>query len=185
MIDFVRTNADNPYVATYGTAAARAIDDWCNRQFGQLATLTTWTYPGRSAVYLPQLDRWLVLTDDIGDVAGLVVTVDGTTLSAGVDGYQLWPANEIAKGRVHTGITLASCPGAVDVDVTCKFGWTAVPAAVKGAQLLQVNRWNIRRESPYGTGGNATEGSEMRLSTKLDPDARIMLTSVIRARMPR
>ena len=36
LIEFVQANADNPYVGTYGTAASRAIDDACNRQFGRL-----------------------------------------------------------------------------------------------------------------------------------------------------
>jgi hypothetical protein len=73
-----------------------------------------------------------------------------------------------------------------DVDVTARFGWNAVPAGVSGATWLQVNRWNARRESPYGVAGSPTEGSEVRLSAVLDPDVRAILSGakLIRKPMP-
>lgn len=180
LIDFVRTSADNPYVATYGTAAARAVDDFCNRQFGQLDAAATFTYDATTAAPLAN-GRWLLLVDDVQDVTGMTVTVDGTA----VTDYVMWERNEAAKGRPYTGITLASRPTG-DVDVFARFGWSSVPAAVPGAVWLQVNRWNVRRESPYGTAGSPSEGSEVRLSARLDPDVRTMLAGgrLVRARMP-
>lgn len=185
LADFVRTAVDNPYVGTYGTAAARAIDDFCNRQFGQLAAPATFNYDACSAVPLRSL-RWLVLVDDIQDPTAMTVTVDGAAVAAGVDGYQLWPNNAIAKGYPHTGITLATRPRSGTVDVFAKFGWLAIPAGAIGANWLQVNRWHIRRESPYGTAGSPSEGTEIRLSARLDPDVRAMLSGghLVRARMP-
>lgn len=183
LADFVRVNADNPYVGTYGTAAARLIDDVCNRQFGQLDAAATFTYdPYRAA----QLDngRWLVLVDDVEDITAATVTVDGTAIAAGVDGYQWWPRNAVAQGDVYVGVTLADRPCG-DVDVFALFGRAAIPAAVTAAEWLQVNRWNIRRESPYGTAGATADGSDVRLSARLDPDVRVMLGPLVRARMPR
>lgn len=183
LADFVRVNADNPYVGTYGTAAARLIDDACNRQFGQLDAAATFTYDACRAAQLDN-GRWLLLVDDVQDITAATVTVDGTAVAAGVDGYQWWERNAVAKGEPYTGITLADRPSG-DVDVFALFGWSAVPAAVTGAVWLQVNRWNIRRESPYGTAGSTGDGSEVRLSARLDPDVRLMLGSVVRGRMPR
>lgn len=185
LAEFVRVNPDNPWVGTYGTAASRAVDDFTNRQFGKLDAPGTFTYDGARAVYLPDTGRWLLMIDDVQDVTGLAVDVDGQTVTQGTDGYQLWPRNAAAQGSVYTGITLADCPGNVDVDVTGTFGWNAFPAGVTGAVWLQANRWNIRRESPYGTAGATADGSEVKLSAVLDPDARTILGGLVRARMPR
>lgn len=184
LADFARVAADNPYVGTYGTAASRAVDGFCNRQFGQLAAPATFTY--RSPAVRMRDGRWLVQIDDLMTTVGLVVVVNGVTTSEGTDGYRLWPDNAIAKGRPATAITLDACPDG-DVDVTAQFGWAAYPAAVTGATWLQVNRWMARRESPYGIAGSPSEGSEVRLSALLDPDARTMLAAanLVRARMPR
>lgn len=184
LADFVRTASDNPYVGTYGTAAARAVDDFCNRQFGQLDAPATFTYDACNAAPLDN-GRWLLLIDDVQDITAATVTVDGAAVAAGADGYQWWERNAVAKGLPYTGITLADRPSG-DVDVFARFGWSAVPAAVPGAVWLQVNRWHIRRESPYGTAGSPSEGSEVRLSARLDPDVRAMLSGrLVRARMPR
>ena len=184
LADFVRTESDNPYVGTYGTAAARAVDDTCNRQFGQLDEAATFTYDSSAAAQLPN-GRWLIQIDDVQDLTGVTISLDGITLTEGVDGYEWWERNAVAKGKPYTAITLASRP-AGELAVLAKFGWSAVPAPVPAAVWLQVNRWHVRRESPYGTAGSPGEGSEVRLSARLDPDARAILAGgqLIRARMP-
>lgn len=181
---FVRAAADDTYVAGYGTAASRAIDDACNRQFGQLDVAAQFLYPERFAVWMPDLCRWLVFIDDVQDTTGAAVTVDGDALAEGDDGWQWWPLNAVAKGGAYTGLTLADRPTG-QLGLTVKFGWTAFPPAVVAATRLQVNRWHIRRESPYGIAGSPQEGSEMRLTARLDPDVRSMIKPLIRARMPR
>jgi hypothetical protein len=182
--DFVRANPDDIFLPTYGTAASRAVDGFCNRQFGRLLLPTTWTYDGHRAARLPS-GRWLLHIDDVQDVTGLTVTVDGAAAAAGVDGYQLWERNAADQGYPYTGITLAARPYG-DVEVFARFGWTTVPAAVMGATWLQVNRWHVRRESPYGTAGSPGEGTEIRLTAVLDPDVRAILAGgrLIRKRMP-
>lgn len=181
--DFVRVNADNPYVGTYGEAASRAVDGYTFRQFGQLPAVDTWTYPCHRAAQLPN-GRWLLMVDDVQDTADMAVTVGGSA----VTDYQMWPPNSAAKGRPYVGITLSDRP-ALDVDagVTVRFGWNAVPAGVTAATWLQVNRWNARRESPYGVAGSPNEGSEIRLTAVLDPDVRAILSGagLVRKQMPR
>lgn len=185
LADFVRTETDDPYIPGYGSAASRAVDEACNRQFGKMDAAATLTYDATSAAQLPN-GRWLLLVDDLQDLTGVTVTVDGTAVAAGVDGYQWWERNAAAFGVPYIGITLRDRPRG-DVDVFGKFGWTTTPPAVPAAVRLQVNRWHIRRESPYGTAGSPSEGSEIRLSARLDPDVRAILSGarIIRARMPR
>lgn len=184
LADFVRVNADNPYVGTYGLAASRAVDEWCDRQFGRLDAPATFTYPGHRVGAL-RSGRWLLMTDDIPATADTVVTVAGSTVAAGADGYTFWPPDAIAKGSPHLGIVLADRPARdADVAVTNRFGWLATPAAVTAAIWLQVNAWNIRRESPFGTAGGDADQVSVTGSRRLDPDARAMLSPLVRRRMP-
>jgi hypothetical protein len=183
---FVRTETGDAYIPGYGSAASRAVDDACNRQFGQFATAQTLTYDTSNAAQLNN-GRWLMLIDDVQDLTGITVTVAGIAVAAGVDGYQWWERNSAAFGVPYIGLTFRDRPAAGDLSVLAKFGWSAVPAAVPSAVRLQVNRWHVRRESPYGTAGAPSEGSEVRLSARLDPDVRAILSGakIIRARMPR
>lgn len=183
---FVRTASDDPYVASLATAASRAIDDLCHRQFGKLDAPGDFTYDAVDAVQDPRTARWLLAIDDVYTAAGFALTVDGTTVDEGTAGYQLWPRNVLAKGGVYTHVSLADRPYG-DVVATSPFGWAAFPAQVVAAARLQGSRWHVRRESPYGTTGQPTEGTELRLSARMDPDVRAMLRSprLVRARRPR
>lgn len=181
---YVRAAADDAYVAGLATAASRAVDGACHRQFGQLAEPAVRYYPRAGVVYLPNRCRWLVRTEDFQDTTDMVVEVDGQAVAAGVDGYQLWPRNAAADGVPYTGITLATAP-AGDVDATVRWGWSAVPAAVVQACYLQGNRWHVRRASPYGTAGSTQDGSTTSLTARLDPDVRGMLSAAGLIRLER
>jgi hypothetical protein len=61
------------------------------------------------------------------------------------------------------------------VQVTATWGWTAVPATIKKATLLQASRFYKRRDAPFGVAGSPDMGSEMRLLAKVDPDVEVML----------
>lgn len=175
MAAHVRLAADDPYAAQIATAASRAVDGSAHRQFGQLDVPAVRTYEACRAAQLEN-GRWVLPIDDVQNTVGLVVTVDGTTVSAGVDGYQLWPRNNGAEGRPYEAITLASRPYG-DVDVLARFGWTSIPDEACVAAKMQGNRWAIRRESPYGIAGSSTEGTATTLTARLDPDARSVLAS--------
>jgi len=182
---FVRAPETDPFLPAYGTAAARAVDDYCGRQFGQLAVPGTFTYEGRHAVQLDD-GTWVLPVDDVQDITAAVVTVDGTVVAAGVDGYRWWERDAVVKGYPYTALRFADRPCG-DVELLARFGWVAFPAAVVGAVRFQVNRWHIRRESPYGIAGSPSSGSEMRLGAQLDPDTKKILAGgrVVRARRPR
>ena len=180
---YVRAPADDPSVASIGTAASRAVDAYCNRQFGQLEAPAVFVYPVLRAALLGD-GTWLLPIDDVQDVTGLAVTVDGAEIPAGTGGYRLWPSNAAAKGRPYTGLVLADrlCS---DVSVSALFGWSEVPAAVPTAVRFQANRWWVRRESAYGTAGSPAEGTTMNLAARLDPDVRTVLAPYVRLGTPR
>ncbi len=182
---FCRADPAEPWLADYGTAASRAVDTFCRRQFGKLDAPTEVELDVDGAVQL-DTGRWLVQTEDVHTTAGAALTIDGVTVAAGASGYLWWPRNAAAFGAVQTGITLDTRPTGTAL-LTGSYGWAAYPAAVVAAVRLQVNRWHVRRESPYGTAGSPSEGSEVRLTAVLDPDVRAILSGgrLVRKQLPR
>jgi hypothetical protein len=168
---FVRINddLDNVQLSLAIAAASRAVDRSTGRQFGLVATAETRYY---QADYDYRSTCWVVSIDDVM-VSPTLVTVDGTATT----GYVLHNRNAPAKGRPWTELTTTSSPGCVDVEVTAQWGWSAVPAAVQEATLLQASRLLARRDSPYGVTGSPDQGGELRLLEKVDPDVGLILRS--------
>lgn len=173
--DFVR-GGDEADLATWCTAASRAIDKKCNRQFGQVDALTARTYRRRS-VWSGALCLWLVEVDDVQDVTGM--TVGGVSLAE--SGAVLLPDDAAEKGKPYERLGFEDRPDAPLV-ASALWGWDEVPAGVVGACKLQVSRWSARRDSPYGVAGSPTDGSELRLLARLDPDVATTLAGLARRR---
>ena len=182
----VADTVDDAEIAGWITAASRAIDRRCNRQFGLLAAPATRTYR-RPAVYDATLGMWTVNIDDVMSTVGM--TVNGVAFAAA--GAVLLPDNAPLDGRPWTriGFTYApnqSSPGyAAATVMAAPWGWTAVPVQVPQACKLQIARWNVRRDSPYGIAGSPDQGSEMRLLSRLDPDVATTLLGLSRPGMVR
>lgn len=174
---------DDVEIALWVTAASRAIDKRCNRQFGQLAAPAARVYR-RVPYYDPTTGLWLMEIDDIQDVTGF--TVNGVAYAS--SGAVLLPDNAPADGVPWTRLGFnvqpyASAPGVPQSNTLVgRWGWAAQPAQVGAAARLQVGRWNARRDSPYGIAGSPDSGSEMRLYAKLDPDVATTLTGLARRR---
>lgn len=181
----VDDTVDNAEFSIWATASSRAIDRRCNRQFGLLTAAAARTYRRP-----PYLDRntglWLLDIDDVQDATGLLV--GGVAYAS--SGATLLPDNAPGDGVPWTrlGFTAqptCSTPGSpVTTVVTAKFGWTTVPTQVVAAAKLQCNRWNARRDSPFGIAGSPDAGSEMRLLARLDPDVATTLAGLSRPRRP-
>lgn len=150
------------------TAASRAIDGWCLRQFGS-ATAQTREYPitGRT-----------VAIEDVTSVTSVAVRPEWdtteTALTSGTD-YRLGPRNAAHKAQPYTSVTLANDYTDSVLKVTGTVGWTAVPAAVKQACQIQAIRFFKRPLSPFGVAGSPDVGSELRLQAKVDPDVQVLL----------
>ena len=86
----------------------------------------------------------------------------------------------MVDGSVWTSLVIGSgaavAPNASEngVRITAKWGWPAVPAAVKLATLIQASRLYSRRVAPFGLAGNPEVG-QARLLDRLDVD---LVTSV-------
>lgn len=174
---------DAAEIAVWVSTASRAIDDWCNRQFGKLAAPAARTYRS-AAVYDPSLALWCLDIDDVQDVTGLLV--GGVAYAA--SGAVLLPDNAPAEGVPWTRLGFSTPPTlpypgvSSALVVTATWGWSTVPAGVTAATRLQLNRLNFRRDAPAGVAGSPDSGSEVRLLARLDPDAKTSLLGLRRRR---
>lgn len=176
--DFVRApGVDLGDLATWCTAASRAVDKKTNRQFGKVDALTARTYR-RPAVYSAALGLWLVEIDDVYDATDL--TVDGVAYATA--GATLLPDNALLEDKPYERLGFEDEPDSPMVVESSYFGWSAFPAGVVGAVKLQVSRWSTRRDSPYGVAGSPENGSELRLLSRLDPDVATTLAGLSRRR---
>lgn len=182
LADWVRLgdSLDDAELALACTAASRAIDNLCNRQFGKTDGAQERIYPAT-----PRRDRgvWVVVIDDLMSSAGLTVALDGDAITD----YTLEPRNAAADGvpwtRLVIGRDSAVQPSSTVFEVTISadpWGWSTVPDPVHLAARLQAARFVIRRESPYGVAGSPEQGNEMRLLARVDPDVAVMLPSKYR-----
>lgn len=174
--------ADDTVYAAAVTAASRAIDNHCNRQFGKTDAAQERAY---TAWYHYELGRWVVDIDDLQTATGLVVTVGGTAVTV----YTLAPVNAVLDGMAWTQLVFGAsaeaqpCGALGEVLITADpWGWGAVPVPVVNAAYLQGSRFVSRRKSPYGIAGSPDQGSELRLLNRVDPDVGVSLRGYRRAR---
>jgi hypothetical protein len=175
---------DDAQLGRWATAASRAVDDHCKRQFGQLDA-------PEARFYTPRYSRrrgWLVSIDDtmVAPTEVAVVQAEAGVFVA-VTGSVMRPLNAVAKDRPWTELALPDSAavgsffgGQGSVRVTSQWGWTAVPTEVVEASMLQGARFAARRESPYGIAGSPDAGSEMRLLARVDPDVAVSLNGLRR-----
>lgn len=169
----IEDTADDVQLSLALSAASRAVDETCNRQFGSVAS------SARS--YVPWWNSrrrlWVVDIDDMPDEP-TSFTVDGAEVTP-----ILWPVNAAAEGRPYTSAGFAARPSsesAAVVDVTASWGWSDVPETIKAATLIQASRFNFRRDSPAGVAGSPDQGAEVRLLARVDPDVAVMLRPYVR-----
>lgn len=159
---------DDALIALWITDASRAVDKHCGRQFGQCASV-------EAREYTPQYDTYrrsyTVEIDDLMTTSGLIVLDEDTTE---VTDYTFQPVNASQKGRPYERMWVETSS---TLTITARWGWTAVPAAVKVATLIQASRFAARRDSPYGVAGSPSDGSELRLLAALDPDVKTSLSA--------
>lgn len=138
--------------------ASRGIEKMTGRQFNQ-ATVAT------ARVYRPTSYR-LVDVDDFYTTTGLVIETDdgdsgtfSTTWSAG--SYELYPLNGISDGEAGwpwfkvraLNSRWFPCGSRATVRVTARWGWAAVPAAVKESCLVSAVEIFKLKDTPFGVGG--------------------------------
>lgn len=152
------------------TAASRSIDQHTRRQFGQVDALEQRDYP----IVCRGIFKVLIV-DDLMDITGLTVEVDGQPI---VPTY-FHPANAPQKGVPYTRVFLPVGSAGV-AQVTALWGWADVPPTITQAALLQASRLFKRQDAPFGVAGSPDLGSEIRLLAKVDPDVAVMLQRYVR-----
>jgi hypothetical protein len=164
-------------------SASRAIDHFTNRQFGILEEAVAWYYQPVRYDY----GRWTleVAIDDLMDLTDLVVKADTdnegnfeTTLTFDED-FRLGPRNAATQYKPFTTLIFGDTDWR-SIEVTARWGWTAVPSEVAQACLIQAARFFKRKDSPFGILGTPQTGSEIRLLAKLDPDVQMLLSPLCR-----
>lgn len=163
----VESADDDAFVALWATAASRNVDDFCGRQFGKSDAMVT--RRARRRVRDSAAGRYVYVVDDLYALDDLVIT-DGDTV---ITDYDTEPVNAIADGVPVQRILVDAC---ADLEFTsAKWGWPAVPASIKVGLQLMAGRLAARRGAPFGIAGSPSDGSEMRLLAKLDPDMLVVL----------
>lgn len=172
---FLKIGHDNDdlWLANWVTAVSRNVDDFCGRQFGQVASAETRYY---SAIWDRNERRTYFEIDDLQDITSLTFTDSNSNL---ITDYRLEPRNAIAKGGVYTSVSMPVCYSA-DISSSGKWGWNAIPASIPTAAYIQASRLSARRSSPFGIAGSPQDGSELRLLAQLDPDFKTSLKPYIR-----
>lgn len=182
---------DDPELSVALTAASRAIDHATSRHFGVDDSAVARYYSPLSGSFQRDWgDRATLEVDDISTTTGLVVKSDtagtgsfATTLVLNTD-YRLFPYNAALEGRPWTRIILSQGVGWAQaergVEVTARWGWPAVPSAIKQATLVQASRFVKRRDAPFGVAGSPEMGNELRLLARLDPDVAVLVAGYVR-----
>lgn len=173
--------ADDAELGFAIAAASRAIDRITRRQFGDAGAASARRY---SALYVEDARVWRVYVDDFMTETGFAAATDldgDAVFEATLTGtdYRLRPYNAAADGWPWTHLdftdTALFSEEPNGIQVTARWGWTAVPTTVKQACLLQAERFFKRRDAPFGIAGSPEIGSELRLLAKVDPDVEVML----------
>lgn len=175
----IQDQVDDARIDIAVDAAQSMIEDYCGRTFTQSDTTSARVYQA--------LNWYLVHTDDISTLTGLVVETDdaenGTfsTVWSSAD-YQLEPLNGLVYGRTRPWNTIRAINsltfpvegGQALVRVTAKWGWASIPTAVKQAAIIQSIAVFKSVDAPFGATPFAETGI-LRLRQALHPTAATLL----------
>lgn len=173
-------NADDYWLGLAVSAASRALDRHCGRQFGRMETVQARRYRIR---YNRTQGVWVADIDDV--MATDQLTLNGVPLAD----PELFPMNAAEDGVPWTQLVI---PDDVRlglerpyVTVAERWGWLAVPAEAEQATAIQAGRLVLRRGALFGVAGSPDAGSEIRLLARLDPDVAVLAKVITRKKRPR
>jgi len=139
-------------------AASRQIDKLCRRRFYADATATARQYWRDSTLHTYVDEFWtntglIVATDQDDDgvfeVTWAAADFQLEPLNGIVDGDPGWPFNLIRAVEAKT-FPAAKRPG---VQVTAKWGWSAIPDDIREATLLSAAELFKLKDAPFGVAG--------------------------------
>lgn len=150
--------ADDDVLGGALLAASRGIEKMTGRQFNDAGSASARTYRPENQIR--------VEVDDFHTITGLVVATDdgdsGTFANTwSATDYELYPLNGVVEGesgwpwskiRAVAGRWFP-CGRRATVQVTARWGWAAVPAAVKESCLVSAVEIFKLKDTPFGVGG--------------------------------
>lgn len=101
--------------------------------------------------------------------------------------FNLWPYNAALDGKPYARVDVGAVSSlafptiARGVKITGKFGWSAAPAQVKQACLIQAERLYRRKDAPFGVMGNDAFGTFKDVPA-MDPDVSMLIKPFRRMR---
>lgn len=154
----ITSTSDDTMLEEAVESASREVDNFCGRRFYADAAAT-------ARVFYP-VNGCRVLVDDFYDLASLQIAVDNDddgvyeTLLSG--GYVLKPLNGVVDGEAGWpywkidavgGLSWPTWSGRPPIQVTAKWGWSAVPKPVYQATLLVATANYKLKDVAFGTAG--------------------------------
>lgn len=155
----ISDTADDTRLTEALAAASRGIEQVTGRQFNDAGTAS-------ARVFYPR-DRCIAYVDDVHTTTGLIVKTDEgddgtyeTTWDA--SDYQVEPLNGIVDGqtgwpywkiRAVESRYFPCRSRRAPLQVTARWGWAAVPAAIKEATLILAEDIFKLADTPFGAGG--------------------------------
>ena len=184
----ISDTTDDTTLATAASAASRAVQRWCGREFD-----VTTTASASARVFRPRTPT-LTITDDFWTTSSLVVKTDqgddGTyesTLTINTD-FIVEPLNGMEDGITVPYRRLRAIAWVfpmwsthASVQVTAAWGWAAIPDDVKQAALILAARIWKRKNSPEGVLGGFQDFGPVRITARQDPDVVALLSDYRRA----
>lgn len=175
-------------------ASSRAADRWCSGGFAVAAPRRFWRDATATSRTFVADDPTMVWVEDFSTHTGLIVKTDldgdgvfETTWTVGVD-YQIEPLNGevVAVGDTATPCAFwrIAAVGSrrwpqfdrrAGVQVTARFGWSAIPDEVNAATILKSVSLFMRKDAPFGVAG-VNDFGPVRIS-RSDPDVCDLLSA--------
>lgn len=156
-------------------ASSRMIDEYCGQFFYSTAG---------TAFYTPEV-RNIVETDPFTAITSIATDDDGDGVYETVwtaSDYYTQPYNAALFGKPYTAVQVtpdgneAFSPSiAKSVRLIATFGWASVPKAVAQACIIASTTLYEARKAPFGIVGSSEQGTVLRLSNRLHPEAVLLL----------
>jgi hypothetical protein len=195
---FIRTDTSDTTDEALETlaleTAARAIEQACGRTFTAALTVAAPRYFTSNVTRSVPVDygipvftwqrHYTLPIHDVSSATDMVVKFDTTgngDYTTTTTDYRLGPTNAPARSMPYSILIFDSgiYPPTWEegVEVTAKWGWSAIPSTIIEANLIQAARFLKRRDAVFGIAGSPDMGNELRLLSKLDPDVALMVNA--------
>jgi len=168
-------SVDNEIIDDIANAVSRMIDDYTGQFFYQIT--------GGTAFYT-SADGAFVPTDPFTSITQLASDNDGNGTFSQIwttADYILAPYNAALFSQPYRGIQTSpnSNLGFPYIPRGCRLignlGWSSVPDAVHQAAIIQGTAVYEARKAPFGIVGSTEQGTVLRMSNRLHPEAQLLL----------